>query len=194
MRYLIITIILLTSCNKTENEIPYHQFNETDLNFLPTYYEDIGSTTIFTNANNEETSLEVTRYHLSKETSGGIGTGNPLEYYDQLEIELKIPNADCDYKKIKINKTLSDTLIIWFDLSSKIDPCNTYEIIRFDSPFKVSEMTIDGFVYKKVMTINSENSIYFGTDYEIDKIYFDFKYGFIGFDDVNGIQFRRAPQ
>ena len=194
MRYFIIGILLIVSCNKAEAEIPYHQFIGNDLAFIPTHYEETVTTTIFRNQGNEETALEVTRYHLSKEILGGIGTGIPIEYFDQIEIEFKAPLSECDYKRIMINKTLTDSLIFWFHLSRKSDPCNTFEIIRFDSPFNVSEMIIDGAVYDKVITITTENPIYFGTDYEIKKIYFDFKFGFVGFDDVNDIQFRRISQ
>ena len=187
-RFLIImtSILLFNSCElNSDDSVEYYQFTESNYQFIPTIYNDVGKVFKFKNQFNEEVLIEVESYELTKEKGGGIGTFYSLHYYQSLEITLKAINEDmsisnCSYSQIDFSNYNGDYFISRF-----------WNEFKYEFPFEISQLTINNINYNKIITISNNNGLCFSSNYTIDTVYFDFKKGIIGFDDTeNNIQFR----
>ncbi len=182
--YLFFTIFLFSCSIDVSESTPYYQFTENDLEYLPMIYQDTSKTFLFKNERDEEVTIQVKSFKLTKKNGGGIGVGTEFIYYDQLVIELQT-SFDCDVKRIQIAKEKEqNSLTHWF-YSSVEDPCNNgYIIENIGFPNSFQEITINNKTYDRVVEIFINKNIFFHPDYSINKVYFDMKNGFIAFEDT----------
>jgi hypothetical protein len=192
---LFLTVLISCSSNSTDDPASY-EFSETDFEFLPQEYANVGQVYRFKNQENEEIQLKVASFDLREMTGGGIGTSQNLFYYEELEIIMEVINAsndNCDTMKILAAKQQNDFLIWVYELES-LFPCSSSQSWQesIDRPFVTSEMTIQGKRYDKVVSLfEGASNIDFYPGYTIDRIYYDLDNGFIGFDDsVQNVEFR----
>ena len=190
----LIYFFCILSCGKNDDNDPKHyNFNSNDYLYIPTGYKDIGKVFTFKNDLNEKIELKVVSYDMSIEKGGGVGESKPVHTYDQLIIKLKVieNNSDCDSKTIKITKW-GGSLITRISSKASSIPCAdilTFE--KFEYPYPFNSMSFDDQSYDKVVTIFKDSKPYFSPNYEFNNTHFDFKNGFIGFDDDNmNVKFR----
>lgn len=196
---LFFSLLFLCSCSwDFQEDIPSHYFTNEDYEFLPTVYEKVGKTFTYENQLGEEVTLKVSSYNDIKYYIGAGFGGGESGNYEKLIVRLinkQFPNC---FKEIAIYKNLKDNLNLFFSTSTTPIPCEGWIKERVKGPFETSQMVIDEFTYDKVTTLFESNynaelgyGPFFHPDYTIDKIYYDFKYGIIGFDDTSSnVQFR----
>lgn len=197
--FLFALIFSLVSC-EIEARAPYYRFSKSNYKHIPTVYKNIGKKFMFKNQLNEEVKMEVLDCLLTKESGGGINFTQPYteqHYYQLLTIKLKVVDentfvSNCDFKTIQVFKSRNNYMGTRFNFSNAPNPCdNGGSIVKLEFPYDMGEMNINSIVYDKVVTLFNNHNIFFHCNYFIDKIYFDFKHGIIGFDDTeNNIEFR----
>ncbi len=193
----------LFSCSKEDNEPPFYKFTNSDYEYIPTLYEDVGAVFTFKNELNEEVKIKVLDYTITKKSGGGLsgffvggGSSMSYHYFEKLEIDLEIIGVISPPKRISLEfysvyKADPSRIGIWIHLPYFDGGFSRKNI---SPPFDdgLGELIIEGNNYNKVKSFN--NSYLFfktGNNYPIDKVYYDFKHGLIGFDDTeNNIQFR----
>jgi len=195
--FLLALLFSLFSCSlDLESETPYYKFSKSDYKYIPTVYDEVGKIFTFRNQLNEEIKLEVLDYYFTKETGGGIGSSESFHYYQLLTIELKvvdnnISNSNCDLKKIRISNWGGHYIATRFNFNNAPDPCtNGSSVEKLEFPYRFNEMRINNVNYNKVVNIFEGSGIYFHPDYSFNKVYFDFKEGIIGFDDLENNKWR----
>ena len=187
-------LFCLLSCDINLGDEPkYYNFNDSDYNYVPTVYEEIGKVITFKNELNEEIKLEVLDYDFTIEQGGGIGQTKPVHTYDKLKIELKVIDSElgCDFKTIEITKW-GGYFITRIITRTSSDPCTNFAITeKLEFPYEVSNMQIENTIFDKVVTIFTDAQPYFSANNSFNNVYFDFKNGIIGFDDYeNNTEFR----
>ena len=190
--FLFILIGVAFSCQPVDNTENY-TFSEEDTQYLPKVYKELGKKIQFKNELNEIVELTVNAYDQKTEFLQG-GFSNSSSHpgnYESLIIELSITsetNTNCIAKKISIYKVLDESLKIFFENNTIPYPCSSSFILQSEqSPFQYSSMNIGGVTYDKVITFDYENIVetpFFHKDYNFDKVYYDLKNGFVGFDDT----------
>ncbi len=191
--------IALFSCQPVDNTKNY-TFSAGDYQYLPTVYDAPERKFLFKNELNETVELSVVSFSQKTEYSGGSFGGSTSHpgNYESLIIELSITsetNTNCIAKNISIYKVLDQSVKIFFENNTMPYPCNSFFILQdIQSPFEYSSMNIGGTTYDKVVTFNYENNSdtpFFHKNYSFDKVYYDLKNGFVGFDDtVNNVHFK----
>ncbi|GEM_PF-7021112 len=195
--FLLTLLFSLFSCSTDlESDTPHYKFSKSDYKYIPTVYDEVGKIFTFKNQLNEEVNLEVLDYNFTKETGGGIGSSEPFHYYQLLTIELKVidnitSNSNCNHKSIKISNWGGDYLATRFSFNNAPDPCtNGSSVEKWEFPYRFNEMRISNVSYDKVVILFEGSGIYFHPDYSVNKVYFDFKEGIIGFDDLENNKWR----
>lgn len=198
--YVFFCFLILFSCdvNPLGDDNPHHyNFNNSEYSYIPTIYSEIGKEVTFKNEFNEEIKLEVIDYSITVEEGGGILESKPLHTYEKLKIELKVTDSDlgCDFKTILITKW-GGNLITRITTRTSSDPCTSFAMTeKFEFPYEISSMQFKNILFSKVVTIFIDSQPYFSSSYSFDKVYFDFKNGIIGFDDLtNKTEFRIVSQ
>lgn len=190
--FIIILTGLTFSCQPSDNTENY-TFTSEDYKYLPTVYESSERKFLFKNELKEEVELSIVSYLQETEYSGGTFGGSTSHpgNYESLIIELSITsdtNTNCIAKKISIYKTLDESLKIFFENNIAPNPCSsTFLLQSIETPFEYSTMTLGEITYDKVITFNYETNTdtpFFHKDYSFDKVYYDLKNGFVGFDDT----------
>lgn len=189
---IVILIGLAFSCQPAENTENY-TFTPEDEQYLPTVYKTPETTFLFKNELNEEVELSVVSYRQETEYAG-TGFANSTSHpgnYESLIIELSIANetnTNCIAKKISVYKGFDESLKIFFENNPAPNPCSSTFILQsIESPFEYSSMNIGGVAYDKVVAFDYENygdTPFFHNDYSFDKVYYDLKSGFVGFDNM----------
>ena len=195
--------IISISCNSDDDNIPYFKFSEEDEFFLLDNYNNSSKRLVFKNQENEEFSFIFKNFEEYKNRlilhGGGLG---PVwgaidvdHFYDMRKIEFifeqnQEPRADLRFTFNKYSDTLRGG--IRFPLWN----IDRYYIssIRIDFNETKIGMTINGVTYNNVIKINSgETSV----DYMIGEfprnvnvLYYDLLNGLIGFDDLDGGEWR----
>ncbi len=206
MKHLIffsIAFIFLVSCQPSDSE-PYYNFTNSDYQFIPEQYQEIGRTFIFKNAQNEEVKIKPLFYTLNKKFESGYGFGQPTRtesyYYDDLWIEIDLLNIEipdqpegyCERIYIHINKSPYKGLFIDLQIPTYNEPFCGGGGFREFSPFEnLTEMVINNKTYTKVKIVTPNDYFTLYNDSHIDKVYYDMDNGIIGFDDTqNNKEFR----
>ncbi|MCB0463036.1 MAG: hypothetical protein R2816_11035 [Flavobacteriaceae bacterium] len=199
----ILIVLILVSCQVTNDE-PYQSFSNSDFEFIPENYQGTGTILKFINQENVEVLIEPISYNLSKEYNSGVGFGQPSNsdsyYYDDLWITLELLNVDiqnqgvdfCNKITIHINKVgdgrlSTDLGIPYYDDSF----CLGNGFSGFSPYENLIQMEVNNVTYTKVKTIVPNEFFTFYNNSQIDKVYYDFDVGIIGFDDTqNNKEFR----
>ncbi|NER18319.1 hypothetical protein [Spongiivirga citrea] len=203
-----ILLLLFVGCSDRQSEIEgyeYFQFNELDTDQLLVKVPETNDIVVFKNQNEEIISLRVQMSKNGREGAYTRGTfsgggGYLLYHFDTQRVEMEfvaVPDPFATFV-IDISKTRTNSLVgsIYFELWNKPldESSNLPERINIDFEAITSKMVINVKEYSDVLTFNSpKNEIagsWFGLDRNVNVIYYDKKYGFIGFDDLDGNTWR----
>lgn len=189
------------SCETKEEEIPYYSFQTEDQPFLLNNYNNPSKRLVFKNQNNEELSFIFKNFEESKEDysiGGGFGpptSGGAEFFYDSRTIEFKFEQfpeslADLVFTFNRFSDTLRGGIRfpLWnidkYYLSS--EPIDFYGI--------TFEMTINGVTYNDVIKVSSSET---SVEYvigpfprNVNVLYYDLHFGLIGFNDLDGGEWR----
>lgn len=213
MKKLLLFILIITSllsC-ETEDDAKFYTFSNNDYKFIPTIYENNeDEILIFKNQYNEEVKIQIKSFRFNKKSHGGISfTQDYSEFYyteqiiiwiDLIEVTLTVDNGNiddyCDDFHIIIEKKSDGTTETKLKIPSYVDTsfggsCSGSRLIS-NSPYNnLNEMSINNKVYTKIKVFETDNNFYFFNNSTINKLYFDFKNGLVGFDDtLNNINYR----
>lgn len=199
---LLVTSFFFSSCFN-DYEIfksKHYKFSNLDYEYFPEVYKEKGKITEFVNQNNEIVTIKNDSYRIEEEvyewtlmSNGGI--------HDELRIKLELidANLNCKYLDIRIEKTKNNSLFHRIAIPSMNGSSCRDLVFVFDTPeitqYDKIEMTINNRLYKNVLVFETSGSFndYFSLyqNATIQKIYYDYRYGIIGFDDVvNNLEFR----
>ncbi len=206
----ILTMISIISC-ETEDDTKFYTFSNEDYNFIPTVYENSGDEIlIFKNQYNEEVEIQIKTFTTDKKSNGGISfsqgysefyyTEQIIIWLDLIDVTLTLDNGNfddfCDDFHIIIEKKSDGTTETKLDVSSYEDTsygglCSGSPLIS-NSPYNnLNEMSIGNKVYTKIKIFETDSNFYLFDDSTINKLYYDFKNGLVGFDDTsNNISYR----
>ncbi len=188
--------VVLISCQTSDNE-PYQNFSDSDYQFIPENYQEIGEIITFRNEQNEEVQIKTTFYNLNKEFESGYGFGQPTisdsYYYDDLWITIELLNVDttnqeisyCNSIKIHIYKTGDGRLSTKLQIPFYDEPfCIGTGFSEFSPYENLIQMEITNVSYSKVKIVVPNGYFTFYNDSQIDKVYYDLDKGIVGFDDT----------
>ncbi len=212
-----LTILFLASCS-IEDQIKddgktYYRFSSSDYNLMIKYNYYPNQIITFQNQFGEQLHFKVISNTLEKSGMYSSSFAYPsslLEYYyDNKSIRLKIvENNTNNYEDYLViyHFSISEgvfkngiNLPIWnvFDPSFIDELQNPVDIYlrNFNNSFR-NQLNINGHLFNKVVMINS-NSNTISTSFSggilernVNKIYYDYDFGIIQFDDVNGKQWK----
>jgi hypothetical protein len=200
--FLIFILCIITSCEPADSE-PYYAFSTLDYEFIAENYQDTEKIYVFRNSNEEEVSISVISYTLSKKYESGYIFGQSDRgqsyFYDHLWIEIDLldfsvdgePDGYCDRIQLQIFKT-PEGLRTELQIPAYTPPLCSQGGFKETSPYQnLSVLEINGSTFNKVKTITSDHYFSFYNESQIDKVYYDFGEGFIGFDESQtNTQFR----
>ncbi|MAM27461.1 MAG: hypothetical protein CMC13_00410 [Flavobacteriaceae bacterium] len=199
-----LTIIFMTSCSNQDdgsgNDKPNYEFENEDFPFLLEHYNTVNQRLVFKNEEKQEFSFKLKQFEDSNESyivTGGLGppSSSLIFNYDVRTINFEFeqynqPNGDLHILFNKFSDTLRGSINfpLWntneFNLNS--------EKINFDQQTIV--LNINGTTFFDVIKIESGETI---IDFEIGPftknvniLYYDLKKGLVGFDDLNGGEWR----
>lgn len=200
---IILTAIAFLGCAKDDsidNEIPYYTFQPQDYPFLLDSYKETSKHLVFKNQQGEELSFHFGSFTEKKEdytVSGGFGpptSGGVGYYYDTRTFVYNSDQIAGNFSELQIQfNRYKDSLHggITFPLWNVGTSFPNAASIPFTGAF---DMTIDGFTYKEVKKINSGSMEIEepngGFDRNVNILYYDSTYGLIGFDALNGEEWR----
>jgi hypothetical protein len=200
--YFSILYIGFVSCSPSD-KYPYYNFSNSDYEFIPEEYQETGKIFRFKNQQDEVVEIAPLFYNLKKEFAGAsFGQPNFTDYfyYDNLHIEIglldvAIPNKPEEYCSrifMHFQKRRDGNLLIEARVPGYVDSSCSGKKLSETGPFKdFMQMEINGKVYNKIKIINTDEHFTFYNDSNINKVYFDFDHGIVGFDDTqNNIEFR----
>ena len=196
---LFISVAIISCSLDLEDDTPFYKFSNSDYEFIPTVYEEVGKVFEFENQLGSETiHLSVLDYHIEEASGGGISfTQSYTENYkyQRLWITIDLDNLSdggCGENVISFSifKNKDDSVWDKITFPTSPNPCSG-SLLWFKSPFEDFDvLAIDNRTFRKVKVINTENAFSFYDNSEIKKIYYDMKNGIIGFDDLDGKEWR----
>lgn len=181
---------------------PYYKFTNSDANYLLKKVYRPNAIINFKNQNNEALSFKVISNEQERklETMGSFwGTSSlVLYYYDCRTINLKSLTHNGEYTNFKINiyKGANDItsggfyFYLWneFPTGQYLNNSTNYSFSN-----ATNTMQVNGTYYSNVIHINSESIYSYNVDnynQNVNKLYYDLNNGVIGFDDLEGNEWR----
>lgn len=199
---LFLIIISIISC-ETEDDTKFYAFSNDDYNFIPTVYENNeDEILIFKNQFNEEVKIQIKTFATDKKSNGGISfTQDYSEFYftEQIIIWLDLVNINfpnfgegyCDQLHIIIEKKSNGTTETKLKVPSYTDHCSIWSLISYSPYNDLGNLSIGNENYNKVKVFETDTNFYLFDNSAINKLYYDFEKGIIGFDDTtNNINYR----
>jgi len=201
MFFISLFVITLFSCSlNLDEDYPYDKFSNFDFDYIPTFYREIGKIIKFKNQYDEEIRFETSIYSIERKFYNGlnfVGNTAPSKYYDELYINILLldmeiegkPDYYCQDIDITITKKYNGELLHNVSIPT-YDAFCTYENRQFETPqINVEEMEINNKIYDKVIEFEVWSDSYYTlyNNSTIHKVYYDLKYGIIGFDEAEGI-------
>ncbi|MCB0458636.1 MAG: hypothetical protein R2821_01465 [Flavobacteriaceae bacterium] len=192
---------ILYSCSidfDWSDNVSYYKFTKSDYKYIPTVYKNEGKIFTYRNKDGDEVKIKSLYYtFLQKEYESGYGFGQPgigdSFYYDELWIELELINfsIECNKIYIHIRKTFEKNLSTIISIPEYDGFFCLSGGFNFTSPYgNLQEINFDRQSYDKVVVINTEEFFTLHNDSKSKSIYYDFKQGIIGFDDLDGKEWR----
>jgi hypothetical protein len=201
--FLVSCVFLFNSCDKSSepDDTPYYQFLTADIDKLLQAYE-VGVTFNFINQDDEQRSFVVTDISNTKEevrSQGGLGPATPsilIYSFDKKVIELKSSNSDTNYWSIIfIRKPIHESELEGSSLTGTVktfphwNPSYYPGGVSIDYSLDTTSKSFNGATYLEVYTIEVLDVNTNDPD-SITLMYYDEKFGIIGFDDLKGKQWR----
>jgi hypothetical protein len=202
---------VMDSCTKenSDNGKTYYKFVDNDYNYIINYNYIPEQIIIYENQFGEQLHFKVISNIAKKEGqySGGgfLSNGSSLDYYyDNKTIRLEIIENQSNYLYDLIIYNFSKSLGVFkngmnFPLWNVSDSTFYDEI---DRPFNIgltsynsiakTQMNINGHLFGKVVKIESNSSVLTNSNWagllqnHINKVYYDYDFGIIEFDDLDG--------
>lgn len=202
-RIALISLIALIACSP-KDDTKFYEFSNSDFDFLPTAYDEIGKIYTFRNQFGEEVQLEVVYYNVERESGGGMsfsqGYLGEFYYYQTLLIGVRFLNADiegfpegyCNTLRIKVSKTALGSLFYKVSIPSYENEYCTVNLFNFSSPFEdLIQFEVNDHIFGNVKIFQAARAPNFYQNSMINKVYFDLKQGVLGFDDIsNNLEYR----
>ncbi len=212
-----LTIFLLASCSKDDNPVAeddgklYYKFSNSDYNLMINYNYTPNQIITYQNQFGDQLHFKVISNETKKSSVYNvsyIGLGSYLKYYyDNKSIRLKIIEnnaANDEYFKVIYHFSISEGV---FKNAINLPIWNIYNATAIDeTPINVSlyytnnsiktPLNINGHLFNRVVVIDSNsntiepNSSGGILDRNINKIYYDYDFGIIQFEDINGKQWK----
>ena len=206
-KLIVILIISFTLSNcKKESQTVYYQFADEDLSIMPNYEKD--QKIIFKNQNQEELIFNVSSAYLEKrqKTDYGFFGTSYLYFYDSYEIYIEV---DLDGNRfvnsllfrrepIDIEAAKGDYTVLYPDIfHGEISfPLQNraagFDIIRDYS--EILHVEYDNISFNNVRVFKTNNSAPWmpgdGFERRVHTFYYADGFGFIGFDDLDGNEWR----
>jgi hypothetical protein len=195
-----------------KEDFPYYQFTQDDRNNL-IQNSNIGSEIVYKNQDNELIKFKIKKSTIEKTsdvTNSYFGGGKVNFYYDNQKIIFEPQNnytnedyeinfqkypIDSDYTKYPVvigNPKFfgSISFPLWNGYYQIYENSNSI-LINFNIP--TTSMTFNGKTYSKVRIFDSNKTVVLNPTIQlpyhprnVNIIYYDYNYGIIGFDDLNG--------
>ncbi|WP_298881377.1 hypothetical protein [uncultured Polaribacter sp.] len=194
----IILILVLVSFYSCELDIPWIKpdnrdcvkFTEKEYNFLPTEYKN-KDTLIFKNQFNEIIKYKVGFYHLEKCSFDYLNDSVEL---DKLSIILDIIKDDGSYSpqncyepRFHFFKNENGGLDSYIQFSTEQNECRNISLsLNYEESYQ--EYTINNIKYKnvKIFEFNKDSLVTFFPNNKSNIVYYDLKFGVLGFDSIDG--------
>lgn len=201
--YLFIFLVVFSCDIDLDDNPSYYKFTQYDYKFIPTVYQDVDRTITFKNQQNEEVQIDVKSYSINKKSNGGWnwvgGSSTDIFYTDQIIIWLDLINVNfpdigdgyCDQIHIIIEKRSDGTTETILSIPSYTTYCSSINLNSLSPYDELLSMSIGNVIYDAVKVFETDENFLFYDESTIDKIYFDFENGIIGFDDIdNNVEYR----
>jgi hypothetical protein len=213
---ILINVILfafcLNSCSKENNDddgVTYYKFVESDKNNIINYNYIPNQIITYENQFGEKLHFKVISNTTKKYGDYSSGTfsggGGILEsYYDSKIIRLEIVENEANFIEEQVSYIFSKSednfkngikFPIWnveeFTFFDEIDRPFNINLSNLNNSTKI-EMDINGHLFKKVVVINSGSNIPKPNAWgailanNVNKLYYDFEFGIIQFNDIEG--------
>jgi hypothetical protein len=200
---IILSLLMLATSCEIKDDTAFYTFSSKDYNYIPIVYQNVGRIITFKNQQNDEVRIEVKSYTINKKSNGGWnwvgGSSTELYYTEQIIIWLDLMDVGftdigdgyCDQLHIIIEKRSNGTTDTSLDVPTFTSHCSSSSL-NSTSPYNdLQEMIIGDITYDHVKIFETESNYLFYNESTVNKIYFDFKEGIIGFDDSeNNTQYR----
>lgn len=194
------------SAGSIRPDVPYFQFESTDFDKLLQVYQVEEEFVSYQNQSNQVIRFKITSTTIGREqkVSGGsfFGTsgGALIYFFDAQRIQLELTEWPDDYDRTEflIQKTKEDTLKgsiyfpLWNDNTGSSSSLPNTILLNFKTT--PITMTLNNVTYDQVLEIASENELPLGPlgpyQRNINVLYYDIQEGIVGFDDLDGGQWR----
>ena len=217
---LVFSIFGLNSCSKNEprdDGLPYYEFTQVERNKLITAPK-VGDEITYKNQDNAVIKFKILKSTIGKTTEQrGTFVGdyvNKYFHYDQQQIEMRYNETfEQTYCSITIRKypvgsnyqtqypivgTPKFYGYFKFPLWNGYNGTDTFSnTISIDFSIDTETMSFNGKTYSKVLIFESNKTEVLGAGNQlpfypqnVNKIYYDYNHGIIGFDDLNGKMWR----
>lgn len=213
---LVVTTVSLICCNNDDGngiDYPYYEFDETDTELLINYEYDIGEIITYENQNGEQLNFKVIFNETSKVGEYSLGTfsggGGLLQsYYDSKIVRLEIIENQDYGREGLVNYIFSNSQNLFkigvnfplWNISSAafIDELdNRSNIFPTDLASEpLTQMIVNGHLFERTIAIDSESedineiSSYGTLISNVNKLYYDYDFGIIQFDDMEGNEWK----
>jgi hypothetical protein len=208
---LIFIAFAINSCTKenSNNGKPYYKFVDSDYNNILNYNYVPDQIIIYENQYGEQLHFKVISNLLLKagQYSGGgfLSNGSTLDYYyDHKIVRLEIVENQNNYREDQVIYNFSKSENV-FKNAINFTTWNISNSTFFDeveAPFNVNlwtynsankvQKTVNGTVFNKVVEINSGSTTVSPINYggvlpkNVNKLFYDYDFGIIEFDDIDG--------
>lgn len=211
---LIISFLGSISCsdnNNTESLYPYYKFSEQDKQMLTSYDYTKDKVITYQNQDGEQLHFKVISNELKKYgyyTGTFSSTGSLDYYYDSKIVRFEIlENQDkFDEEQVIYVFSKSEDIFkigikfpIWNINSNtfidELDRPININLIQFVNATKV-QMTVNGHQFQKVVAIETNTNDVLPNNWggdlpnNVNKVYYDFDFGIVQFNDINGNEWK----
>ena len=209
---LIFVLLLQFCCTKEENSVPsdgkpYYKFTQDERNKLISQL-NVNNEIIYKNQDNTLLKFKIYSSKIEKksETSNGfLGYSTTYFHYDEQKVMMFIEgtslNSEINILKYPVGSNYGTQFPIvgttkfygyfTFPLWNGYYENDTYnKFISIDFNIPTTTMTFNGKTYNKVLVLNSDKTVILEPTnvypLNVNMIYYDYNFGIIGFDDLNG--------
>lgn len=211
---LFLGMLVLTSCSTQmeEDTHPYYRFTTTDNNLIVKFNYTFDQIITYENQLGEQLHFKVISNNTKKygdyfESTFSGGGGILQSYYDCKIIKFQIIENQANFTEEQVSYIFSKSENVFKD-GVKLPIWNTDDFAFFDEvdrPFNINlknynvitreQMNINGHLFDKVVSIqsgstNSEPNALGALPNNVNKVFYDFDFGIIQFNDLDGNEWK----
>ena len=197
--FLFLTLIGLYSC---EFDFPFGDahnrkcisFSKKDYNFLPTEYEK-KDTIIFKNQFNEIIKYKVGFYLLENCSFDYLNDSVELDklsiILDLIRVDGSFPFTNCYEPRFHFLKNKNGELDSYIQFSKKENECDNISLsLNYEETYISYNIGNQKYNHVKIFQFNEDSLVTFSKNNETNIVYYDLKFGLIGFDSLDGKKLR----